>query len=151
MELVRAIRDEAGMATVLGDRTTAVFAGLDGIQAQYAQGLLVDLASAVESGEPPAGSAGLAGLTASVDGGPVSEAGPPAIDTSLFADTGFTASATLTLLTGLVRSAAEDGEWTLPREERVDQTIDGLRHQVELRTTVATTTGGGRVTVDVTL
>ena len=154
MELVREIREEAGMPALLGERSTTFFDGLDAIQAEFALPSLQALAIAVDTGQPPTGAGTLApGVQlASLDGLPAAlPITQAAIDTSLFADTAFTASAFMTMLTGIVRSAGESGTWTLPKHETVEQVIDGLTHRVELNTMLTTNTGGGQVTVDVSL
>ena len=166
-QLVAEIRDESGMPALLGERATAFFAGFEAITTEDALALLGDVAAAVDSGRPPPGAetAGRSRVASGWDANALLDgillasvrdrlgAGTraAAIDTSLFADTAFTVSAFMSMLTGIVQSAAEGGSWTLPRQETIEQTIDGLRHQVELHQTLSTTTGGGRVTVDISL
>lgn len=80
---------------------------------------------------------------------PVNSGSLNAIDVSLFADTGFTASAIMSLYAQLIQRAAQTQNGTLPRQESFDKTADGLRQQVDLNTTFTIQTGGGRVSADI--
>jgi hypothetical protein len=154
-DLVDQVRDDGGMAAFIGPKGQAALDALDEMQAEYAQRVLEAAATAAETGEFPAGASldPLAGLVASLGGVEPGDRDPPdpAIDISLYADTGFTTSAVLGLLTTVIQRAAESGAGTLPRQESKDQTDDGLRQQVDLNTTISFQTGQGRVVADVTM
>jgi hypothetical protein len=161
LELIGAMREESGMGALLAaaGAPAGTLATLDAVLADAGRRLVEETSTGIDSGsllEPAAGRAGA--LTAAWTGDPGDAAAelalwppPAAIDVSLFADTGFTASALLTLLTGVVQRADERGTGSLPRQESVDRTEGGVRQQVDLGTTFTVTTGGGKVSVDVTL
>lgn len=149
------LRNDAGMAELIGSTGVdgaAAFSTFDGLTTKYGRQLIAELAAAIDSGAILRGTASsrLGGLLASIDGGlPPGSIDPGAIDVSLFADTGFTASASLTMLTGIIQRAAESGTGSLPQQESFDQTdANGLRHQVELNTTMSIRTGEGLVSAD---
>lgn len=150
------LRNDAGMAALIGSTGidgAAAFTTLDGLTSEYGRQLIAEIAAAIDSGAILRGTAGgrLAGQVASVDGGaqPIT-VDPSAIDVSLFADTGFTGSASLTMLVGIIERAAETRNGTLPKVESFDQTdANGLRHQVDLNTSITIRTGTGKVTADV--
>lgn len=154
LDLVRETRDDAGMPALIGPEGAAVFATLDRIEAGFGQSVLEAASASVAAGAVPrlASTDPLAGQLASVGGPPVARrVAPAAIDVSLFADTGFTANAIMSLYIGLVERAADSGSGTIPRQEHFDQTADGLRQQVDLNTTMTVQTGGGRVSADITM
>lgn len=155
LEVGHEIRNDAGMAALIGSTGAdgaAAFATLDDLTAEYGRQLIAEIAAAIDSGAILQGTTGarLAGLVASIGGGPPpNAAAPSAVDVSLFADTGFTASASLTMLTAIIQRAAETGSGTLPKQEQFDQTdANGLRHQVDLNTSITIRTGAGKVTAD---
>ncbi|MEA2653275.1 MAG: hypothetical protein QOI37_502 [Chloroflexota bacterium] len=154
LELVRQVRDDAGMPALIGQSGPAAFAALDVIEAAFGKGVLEDASTAIASRRtPPLGAADpLAGQVASLDARPApGRIVAGAIDVSLFADTGFTANAIMGLYAGLVERAAENQSGTLPKSEHFDKTADGLRQVVDLRTTITVRTGGGRVQADITM
>ena len=53
------------------------------------------------------------------------------------------------MFAGVIQRAGESGEGTLPRQESIDRTANGLRQQVDLGTTITVQTGGGHVTMDI--
>jgi hypothetical protein len=152
--LVHQLRDEAGMAALLGKGGADAFAALDAIEARFGQKLLQDASDAA------------AGKTAANDPDPgprprirlasirrtAPAAGPStAIDTSIFADTGFTTSALMQLFAGLVRLAGTNGEGTLPRQEHFTDDSGGFHQEVDLHSTISLKSGGGRVSGDIGL
>ena len=154
LDLVREIRADAGMAALLGENGPTIFAALDATEATFAQGILRDAATAVETGAFPAGAAAdpLDGRLASLDGSAVPQRlSPGAIDVSVFAETGFSASALMSLFTGLVERADGSSEGTVSRSEPHRQEGGGLRQEMDLTTTMSMRTGGGRVNADLTL
>src|SRR5688572_13873074 len=145
-DLMAAMRDEAGMAALIGTNGQAVFDELDTIENAYAQELIADIAAAIDAGMIPTDATGLtAGKIASTSGA------FKAIDVSIFANTGFTGSALMQLSAGLVRLALESNSGSLPRQESFDQTSNGLRQQIDLATTISINTGGGHVSADLAL
>ena len=153
LDLVREVREDAGIAALIGSKGSAALEALDRIESESAQGLLGEVAAAVDAGTvPQAGVDPVLGQLASTDGVlPGRRPAPAAIDISLFADTGFTTSALLGMLTGLVERAADNQSGSIPRQETHESTADGLRQQVDLRMTTSIRTGGGRVTGDITM
>ena len=153
LELVHQVREDAGIAALIGANGQAALATLDGIETTAAQGLLGEVAAAVDAGEvPQAGVDPVLGQLASIDSSlPARRLEPAAIDISLFADTGFTTSALMSMLTSLVQRAAESGDGSLPRQETHEDTSNGLRQQVDLRMTTSIQTGGGRVVAEITM
>jgi hypothetical protein len=142
-ELTQQLRNDAGMVALLGPNGAAVFAELDATQDDFAQELIAEVAAAIDSGELP-GAEGAATLPRAL-----AATGPFAIDVSLFANTGFTTSALMSMFAQVVQQAGTDGSGTLPRQESFDQTSNGLRQQVDLGTTITVQTGGGRVTMEI--
>ncbi|MEP7158380.1 MAG: hypothetical protein ABI797_03060, partial [Chloroflexota bacterium] len=152
-ELVQHLRQETGIAPLIGANGDAALAQLDAIEEQFAAALIADVAAAIDAGTIPQGAVP-AGMLAAV--GPGRGAPDPAlnaIDVSLFANTGFTASAIMSMYAQVIQQAGESRTGTLPRSERFDQTdpATGLRQQVDLSTTFAVQTGSGRVSADVIL
>lgn len=153
-DLIRELRETAGMPALIGESGPAAFDTLDAIEAAYAQALLRDVAAAIDAGQLPGAAVGdpLAGQLASTAGQPpTTRSGPAAIDISLFANTGFTTSALMSMFVQVIQRANETGDATLPRQESFEETANGLRQQVDLRTTMHVNTGGGRVVADLTL
>ncbi len=150
-ELVHQLREDAGMAALIGANGDAAFEDLDAVTDAYAQKLIVEIAAAIDAGSiPQTGTPSALGTLATIGGGHTEGRGPlNVIDVSLFADTGFTANAIMSLYTGIVQRAAETQSGTLPRQDSFDQTSNGLRQQVDVSTTFTVQTGGGRVTADV--
>ena len=154
LEIVRQVRDDAGMPALIGHSGPAAFAALDAIEAGFGTTLLEAASAAIASRGTPPLAAGdpLAGQVASLDARPAQgRIVPGAIDVSLFADTGFTANAIMSLYAGLVERAAESQSGSLPKSEHFDKTADGLRQVVDLSSTITIQTGGGRVTADITM
>ena len=150
-ELTHQLREDSGFAPLIGANGATAFTELDATEEAYAHELIADIAAAIDAGQlPQASPAALAGQLASV-GRPLEPSSKAlgGIDISLFADTGFTASALMTLYAQIVQRAAESGSGSLPRQESFDKTSDGLRQQVDLGTTITVQTGGGRVTADI--
>jgi len=140
------------MVALIGTDGAEAFATLDDLTAEYGRQLVAEVAAGVDSGSilTEDGAQRLDGLVASVDGAPPAVALPPGvIDVSLFAETGFTASAILTMLTPLVERAGEGVSGELPKQESFDKTDGGLRQQVDLNTTIVIAAGGGKVSADV--
>lgn len=152
-DLVLRLRDDAGMAAQIGPDGAAALAALDAMTDAYAKEVLQAVAEAVDSGKLPTGARPdpLAGLLASTAGPPSRPAAIGDIDISLFADTGFTTSTMVSVLTGVVQQAAESNSGTISRSDSKSQASDGIRQQVDLGTTITIQTGGGRVTADLTL
>ena len=151
LELAREVRESAGMAALIGAEGEAAFDDLDAIQAEFGKELVAQVAAALDAGQLPTAAVDpLAGHAASLGGVPPrAQLSADEIDISLFADTGFTASAIMSLFTTVVERAAQSGSSTLPRQETIDKTTDGLRQQVDLNTTFVVQTGGGKVSLDV--
>ena len=151
LELAREVRESAGMAALIGAEGDAAFADLDAIQAEFGKQLVAEVAAALDAGTLPTAAADpLAGQVASLGGEPPrGRLSADAIDVSIFADTGFTASVIMGLFTEAVQRAAENGSATLPRQEQIDKTTGGLRQQVDLSTTFIVQHGGGKVSVDI--
>jgi hypothetical protein len=151
LELVREVRESAGMAALIGAEGEAAWADHDAIEAEFGEKLMAEVAAAFDAGQLPTASADtLAGRVASLGGVPQpTRPSAGAIDISIFADTGFTTTVIMSLFTEAVQRAAENGSATLPRQERIDQTTGGLRQQVDLSTTFIVLTGGGKVSVDI--
>ncbi len=151
LELAREVRESAGMAALIGAEGEAAFADLDAIQAEFGKELVAQVAAALDAGQLPTAAVDpLAGHVASKGSEPPrAHLSADEIDISLFADTGFTASAIMSLFTTVVERAAQSGSSTLPRQETIDKTTDGLRQQVDLNTTFVVQTGGGKVSLDV--
>ncbi len=151
LELAREVRENAGMAALIGAEGEAAFDDLDAIQAEFGKELVAQVAAALDAGQLPTAAVDpLAGHAASLGGVPPrAQLSADEIDISLFADTGFTASAIMSLFTTVVERAAQSGSSTLPRQETIDKTTDGLRQQVDLNTTFVVQTGGGKVSLDV--
>ena len=148
-ELAREMREDAGMAALIGADSAAVIATLDAIEEEFAQALIADVAAAIDAGGIPTES-GMDGKFASIDQISMPGSGAlNAIDISLFANTGFTASTFMTMLAGVVQQAATSQNGTLPRQESYDRTENGIRQQVDLGTSIVIQTGGGRVSADV--
>jgi hypothetical protein len=152
LDLVRQLRDEAGMPARLGASGPEVFAALDAIEADFGQKVLQDAATLVE-GRVAASSTGMLlgqlASTGSIDAAP--RPGPAAIDISLFADTGFTANALMGLFAGIVRQAATDGQGSLPRQEHFTDDSGGLHQEVDLSSTISVQTGGGHASGDISM
>ena len=152
LELIREVRESAGMQALIGAEGAAAFADLDAIEDAFGDKLVAEVAAALDAGKiPTAGAADpIVGQLASVGGQPSrAHWSADEIDISIFADTGFTASVIMSLFTGLVERAAENRSGTLPRSETIDKTTGGLRQQVDLSTTFVVQTGGGKVSVDI--
>jgi hypothetical protein len=151
VDLVQQLRAETGMPALLGENGAQAFATLDAIEEEFAAQLIAELAAVIDGGGVPgAGARSPAGLIASRLGLPVgSPSALGAIDVSLFADTGFTASTIMTLYTQLVQRAADSSSGTLPRSEHFEQDEGGLHHRVDLSTTFNIQTGGGRVNAEI--
>ncbi|HEY4633741.1 MAG TPA: hypothetical protein VIH00_07465, partial [Candidatus Limnocylindrales bacterium] len=152
LQLGAEIRDDAGMVALIGTDGAGAFATLDDLTTEYGRQLVAEVAAGVDSGSilTEDGAQRLDGLVASVDGAPPAVVLPPGvIDVSLFAETGFTASAILTMLTPLVERAGEGVSGELPKQESFDKTDGGLRQQVDLNTTIVIAAGGGKVSADV--
>jgi hypothetical protein len=154
LDLVHQLRDEAGMAALLGKGGADAFAALDAIEARFGQKLLQDASDAA------------AGKTAANDREPggapriqlasirrtAPTAGPSnAIDISIFADTGFTTSALMQLFAGIVRLAGTNNEGSLPRQEHFSEDSGGFHQEVDLHSTISLKSGGGRVSGDIGL
>ena len=140
LDLVRQIRDEAGMPALLGDGGPAAFAALDGIEAAYGRKVLLDAANAIDGTAVLGGKAGMPAAP---------RLGPAVIDTSLFAETGFMANALMSMLTTLVQRAGSNGSATVPREEHFQSDEGGLHQDVTLSTTITVKTGDGRASGEV--
>lgn len=152
LELTREVREGAGMPALIGGEGEAAFAALDAIEAEFGATLMAEVAASLDAGEIPTAATGdsIVGQVASLEGQPSrARLSAEAIDISLFADTGFTASTIMSLFTEVVQRAAQNGSGTLPRQERIDKTTGGLRQQVDLNTTFVVLTGGGKVSVDI--
>ena len=157
LALISEVRDDGGMVALLHARGAdgdGVLATLDAIAAEFSQRTLRDATAFLETGAFP-GATGidpLAGHVATIDDRPYApRPAAEAIDISLFADTGFTASALTGLFTSLVDRAADTNSGTLPRQDSLVQESGGLRQEVDLRTTMTVQTGGGRVSADITM
>jgi hypothetical protein len=143
-QLVAELRADTGFAALIGENGDAALTTFDTITNDFAQDLIRDVAAAIDAGQIPTGEAGRAGQFAGI--------GPhPAIDVSVFAETGFTASTLMTLYSGIVQLASQSGTGTLPRTETINQVIDGLAHHVVLNTTFTVHTGEGRASADLIL
>ena len=153
LALAREIRDDAGMPALIGAKGVAAFDTLDAIEAGFGRSVLEAANASIASRDPRvATSDPLAGQLASIrDTSGSRRSAPDAIDISLFADTGFTASAIMSLYVGLVERAAQSQTGTIPKQEHFEQTADGLRQVVDLSTTMTVATGGGRVSADITM
>lgn len=151
-ELTNQLRDDTGFAPLIGASGTAALTDLDAITNTFAQQLIADVAAAIDAGTIPGASGTAPGRLAAVgDWIAAGNRSPSEIDTSVFANTGFTTSALMGLYAGLVRLAGESASGTLPRQETVQQTSGGLNHKVDLGTTLTVTTGGGHVSMDVVM
>ena len=141
------------MAALIGADGAAAFAALDGIEEAFARELIAEVAAAIDAGQVPQASPVTdLGHFASVGqplGAPSN--GMATIDVSLFADTGFTASALMTLYAGIIQRAAESGSGSLPRSDHIEQEENGRRHQIDLNTTPTVQLGDGRVSMDLVL
>jgi len=159
LDLVHQLRDEAGVSTRLGAGGPEALAALDAIEADFGRKVLLDAAGLVEG--KPAASGTLAdapvfargalprGQLASTGGTAVgTRLAADAIDVSVFGDTGFTTSALLGLLAGVIRQAAETATGTLPRQEHFTDDSGGLHQDIDLKTTLTVSLGGGRASVD---
>ncbi len=146
-------RSDAGMAPLVGPNGQAAFDALDAIEAEFGRTLVASAAAIVASGQVPAGAdVERAGLVASVDGAPPARrADAGVIDVSLFAETGFTASALMQLFTGLVERAAERNSGTLPHQQPFEETSNGLHQKGVLNSTMSIQTGDGKVHAELTL
>lgn len=154
LALVRDVRDSAGMPSLLGEPGPAIFASLDAVEAESAATVLRDAATVVDTGTFPEGGRfdPLAGQLAAQDGlPPRARVAPGAIDISLFAETGFTTAALMSMFADLVGRAGDAQSGTISRSEPHTQAAGGLRQVIDLTTTMSLTTGGGRVTADLTL
>jgi hypothetical protein len=148
-ELVSQLREDAGMAALIGVNGEAAFAELDALTDAFAQELILEIAAVIDAGGIPQGTSSL-GALASIGSAPNEGTLPMnVIDVSLFADTGFTASTIMSIYSTIVQRAAESQSGTVPRQDSVDQTSNGLRQQVDVSTTFTVETGGGRVSADV--
>lgn len=157
------------MPARLGPGGPEAFAALDAIEADFGQKVLQDAATLVDgaaaavssTADLPAPNASdlLRGQLASTGAMgaalPPGPAAPPlepaAIDISVFASTGFTVNALMSLFAGIVRRAAEPGQGTIPRQEHFTSETDGLRQEVDLSSTVAVEMGGGRASGDISM
>ena len=148
------LRASLGLPDMLGPDGVTAMADLDALEAAFAASLLRDAATAVDTGVFPEGASSdpLAGQMAALGSGAAAiRTAPGAIDISLFAETGFTTTALMSLFVGLVERAGQSGEGTISRSEPHEQTSGGLRQQVTVTTTMSIRTGGGRVSADITL
>ena len=100
---------------------------------------------------PVAGDSLQGQLASTREFGAASHLGPAAIDVSLFANTGFTANALMSMFAGIVRQAASNGSGTIPRQEHFTDDSGGLHQEVDLSSTISATTGGGRASGDITM
>lgn len=142
IDLVRQARDDAGMTALIGPNGADAFAELDAIVDEYAASLISEIDAAIDADTIPQGLVRGPGETLASLGALFQ------FDASLFADTGFTASAIMTLYSQIIQQAAQTQSGTLPRQEHVDRVEGRLRHQVDLNTTFTIQTGGGRVNAD---
>lgn len=155
LELNRQLRDEAGMTALLGPGGADAFAALDALEARFGEKLLQDAAAAAEGraalSRPSPGTPSRIQLATMRGVPPAARLPSAAIDTSVFADTGFTTSALMQLFAGLVRLAGQDGRGSLPRQEHFTEDSGGFRQEVDLSSTITVQSGGGRVSGDVQL
>jgi len=155
LDLVHRLRDEAGMPALLGTGGTEAFAALDAIEARFGDELLQDASDAAEGKTAQArrspGTQLWAQLVSTRGAAPASRLPFAAIDTSVFADTGFTTSALMGLFAGIVRLAGSNAEGSLPRQEHFTDESGGFRQDVDLNSTITVVAGGGHVSGDVQL
>lgn len=156
LELTREMREDAGMAALIGENGPAAFASLDELLNEYGQEVIQEMAAAIDAGEIPTTegpSQSPAGTVAAIGGARLSGGSAlNAIDVSLYADTAFMGSVYMSLATELVKRAADNQSGTWSKQESVpEQTIDGLTHKVDLGTSFPIRTGDGRVTADLIL
>jgi hypothetical protein len=160
LDLVRQLREEAGVAERLGAGGPEALAALDRIEAEFGQKVLEDAAKLADGGaavvrstvdQPALAAGGGIRATLASTGGTSSTArqAPPAIDTSLFASTGFTANALMGLFAGIVRSAATNGRGSIPRQEHFTEDAGGLHQEVDLATTLTVQLGDGHASGDI--
>ena len=149
LEMAQQVRNDAGFVALVGPDGAAVFTSLDAIEEEFAQALIAEVAAAVDAGELPNEGA-LTQQPFAVAGDFAREGrGLQSIDINLFANTGFTTTAFMAMLVGIIQRAGESREGTLPRSQSIDQTDNGIRQQVDLGTSVSVRTGGGHVMVQI--
>jgi hypothetical protein len=153
LDLNRQLRDEAGMVALLGEGGADAFAALDALEAEFGQKLLQDASGLPATARITPAAAGApfrSALSAGRRSAPAARAAA-AVETSVFADTGFTTSALMQLFAGVVRLAGENASGSLPRHEHFTDTSGGFRQEVDLNSTLTVQSGGGRVSGDVQL
>lgn len=157
LDLVHQLREEAGISARLGTGGEEALAALDAIEADFGRKILGDAAGLVEgkpaftrtlADAPVVAQSAPHGQLASTGGIAAPRVAAGAVDISIFGDTGFTTSALMGLLAGVVRRAAESETGTLPRQEHFTDDSGGLHQEIDLNTTLSVTLGGGRASVD---
>jgi hypothetical protein len=146
LDLVHEARDSAGMPALLGASGPAAFTTLDATEASFGFKTLQDAAA-----QPLAlgGGYGLASVAGDV-GSPVLPRAD--VDISLFADSGFTASAIMSMYADLVSRAGDAGSGGITRNEPRDETDAAGNHQhVDIRMTMSVRTGGGKVSAEINM
>ena len=147
------VRADGGMAALIGDNGQAVFDALDAQASAFSQESLEQIAHLVDTGQMPEGatSAARARLVAMVGSGSPPRHDEPSgdIDLSLFAETGFTTSAMLSVTTGAIRLADQTITGSVPRSDHSESTSNGLRQVVDLNMTWVINSGGGRISFEV--
>ena len=109
------------MPALIGKEREAAFADLDAIEDTFGDKLVAEVAAAVDAGQLPTAPPGpLAGHAASLGGqSPARDScSADEIDISIFADTGFTASAIMSLLRGWSSAPPRTGVGRCPAQER---------------------------------
>lgn len=146
LELVHESRDSAGMPALLGAAGPAGFTTLDATEAAFGFKTLKEAAA-----QPLAQGTGH-GLAALADDGRTPILAPAAVDISLFADTGFTASAIMSIYADLVANAGQAGSGSISRDEPHDETDAAGNHQhVTLHMVMSVVTGGGKVSAEINM
>jgi hypothetical protein len=146
LDLVHELRDNAGMPALLGASGQPVFATLDSTEATFGFKTLREAATTSVT------SAGGGGIASAAGGRPAPILAPADVDISLFADTGFTASAVMSIYADLVQNAGQTGSGSLTRNESHDETDANGNHQhVDLRMTMSVMTGGGKVSAEISM
>ncbi len=149
------VRADGGMAALIGDSGQAVFDELDAQASAFSQESLEQIAHLVDTGQMPEGatSAAPAQLVAMVVSGLPSRQDEPSgdIDLSVFAETGFTTSAMLSLTTGAIQLADQTITGSVPRSDHSESTSNGLRQVVDLNMTWVINSGGGKISFEVQL
>ncbi|HET8786122.1 MAG TPA: hypothetical protein VFM38_10830, partial [Candidatus Limnocylindrales bacterium] len=155
LDLTRQLRDEAGLPALLGTGGADAFAALDALEARFGEKLLQDAAAAAEGraalARPSPATPSRIQLAMARGVPPAARLPSFAIDTSVFADTGFTTSALMQLFAGIVRLAGQESAGSLPRQEHFTDESGGFRQDVDLGSTITVMAGGGHVSGDVQL